>query len=97
MKVGLLGTVLTCVACFTPAAVALLALLGLAGWAGYLDYAVFPLLGFFLMLVGYGYWRRGRGGEGEPVGGKGELPAEALAQKGGTVSRPTVTVYSTPT
>lgn len=97
VKVGFVGTVLTCVACFTPAAVALLALLGLAGWAGYLDSVLFPLLGFFLVLLGYGYWRRGRAKEAEPIRGECDSPAEGLAEKGGTVSRPTVTVYSTPT
>lgn len=86
LKVGLVGTVLACVACFTPAAVALLALVGLAGWVGYLDAVVFPLLGFFLMLVGYGYWRRRR-----------KSPSELPAERGETVSGPTVTIYSTPT
>ncbi len=58
MKVGLAGTVLACIACFTPAAVALLGLLGLARWAGYLDYVLFPLLGVFLSILGYSYWKR---------------------------------------
>ena len=58
LKLGIAGTILACVACFTPAAVALLGLLGLAGWAGYLDYVLFPLLGLFLILLGYGYWQR---------------------------------------
>ncbi len=62
LKVGIAGTVLACIACFTPAAVALLGLLGLARWGGYLDYVLFPLLGIFLALLGYGYWRRRRQG-----------------------------------
>ena len=57
MKCGIVGTILACVACFTPAAVALLGVLGLARWAGYLDYVLFPLLGVFLIILGYGYWR----------------------------------------
>ena len=57
-KLGIVGTILACVACFTPAAVALLGVLGLAEWAGYLDYVLFPLLGFFLILLGYSYWQR---------------------------------------
>ena len=58
LKLGIVGTVLTCLACFTPAAVALLGLLGLARWAGSLDYVLFPLLGLFLVLLGYTYWQR---------------------------------------
>lgn len=61
LKLGIAGTILTCLACFTPAAVALLGLLGLARWAGYLDYVLFPLLGLFLVLLGYSYWQRQRG------------------------------------
>ncbi len=66
-NLGIVGTILACVVCFTPAAVALLGLLGLAGWAGNLDYALFPLLGLFLFLLGYSYWpRRQTGGERKP-------------------------------
>lgn len=97
LKVGLVGTVLTCVACFTPAAVVLLGLLGVAGWAGYLDFVLFPLLGLFLVMLGYASWRRGRGGEEEPMRGGRSSSAEGLAEKGAIMSRPTVTVYSTPT
>lgn len=61
LKLGIAGTVLTCVACFTPAAVAVLGLLGLARWTGYLDYVLLPLLALFLVLLGYG-WRRRRWG-----------------------------------
>ena len=61
LKLGMAGTIVTCVACFTPAAVVLLGLLGLARWVGYLDYALFPLLGLFLILLGYGYWQRRQG------------------------------------
>ncbi len=60
LKVGIAGTILTCLACFTPAAVVLFGALGLARWAGYLDYALFPLLGLFLVLLGFSYWQRRR-------------------------------------
>ncbi len=78
-KIGVIGTILTCVACFTPAAVALLGLLGLAGWTGHLDYVLFPVLGLFLVLLGYGYRQRGKerrdapgeGGAGIPETGPG--------------------------
>ncbi len=58
LKIGVAGTVLTCIACFTPAAVMLLGVLGLAAWAGYLDYVLFPLLGLFVGILAYGAWRR---------------------------------------
>ncbi len=61
LKVGIAGTILMCLACFTPAAVAMLGILGLARWAGYLDYVLFPLLGLFLVLLGYSYWQRQQG------------------------------------
>lgn len=47
-----------------PAFVALLGLVGLARWAGYPDYGLFPLLGLFLVLLGYGAWQRQQGGRG---------------------------------
>jgi mercuric ion transport protein len=61
LKLGIVGTILTCVACSTPAAVMILGLLGLARWAGYLDLVLFPLLGLFLILLGYTYWQRWHG------------------------------------
>ena len=62
LKLGIVGTILACLACFTPAAVVLLGFLGLARWAGYLDYVLFPLLGLFLILLAYGAWRRRQAG-----------------------------------
>ncbi len=61
LKWGIAGTILACVACFTPAAVDFLGLVGLAQWAGYLDYVLFPLLGLFVILLGYGAWQRRHG------------------------------------
>ena len=61
MKLGIVGTILTCVGCFTPAAVTLFGLLGFARWAGYLDSVLFPLLGLFLLLLGWGYWQQRHG------------------------------------
>ncbi len=51
---GIVGTILTCVACFTPVAVILLGGIGLATWAGYLDYILFPLLAVFFGLLAVG-------------------------------------------
>jgi hypothetical protein len=54
-RLGMIGTILTCVACFTPLAVVLLGAIGLARWAGYLDYVLVPLLAVFaaLMVIGF--------------------------------------------
>jgi mercuric ion transport protein len=65
LRWGIFGTILGCVACFTPAAVILLGFLGLARWVGYLDYVLFPMLGIFVVLLGFGLWqRRQRAAEG---------------------------------
>ena len=57
-RLGIIGTILTCIACFTPLAVALLGVIGLARWAGYLDYILFPLLAVFVGLLLVGLVRR---------------------------------------
>jgi mercuric ion transport protein len=64
---GIVGTVLTCIACFTPLAVTLLGVIGLARWAGYFDYVLFPLLALFvgLPLVGLVRRRQNQTQEGE--------------------------------
>jgi len=60
-RLGIIGTILTCVACFTPVAVILLGGIGLATWAGYLDYNLFPLLAVFIGLLAVGLIQRRRG------------------------------------
>lgn len=49
--VGVVGTLLACVACLTPAAALLLGALGLAAWAGWVDLLAVPLLILFLGLA----------------------------------------------
>jgi len=66
LKVGILGTILACVACFTPAALVLLSLLGLARWAGFLDYVLFPLLALFVIALACGAWQRRQAQRDQP-------------------------------
>ncbi|HWP22976.1 MAG TPA: mercury resistance system transport protein MerF [Candidatus Binatia bacterium] len=46
------------VCCFTPVLVVGLGLIGLAAFTPYLDYVLFPLLGLFLVLALYGWFKR---------------------------------------
>ena len=51
LKTGIIGSVIAALCCFTPVLVILFAALGLSAVVAYLDYVLFPLLGFFLLLV----------------------------------------------
>lgn len=55
-RLGVLGSILACVACLTPIAVLLLGALGLVAWTGYIDVVVFPLLGLFVLLAAWRAW-----------------------------------------
>ena len=59
IKIGLIGTFLTALCCFTPILVIALTGIGAAAIIGYLDMVLFPLLAAFLILTGYGVYRRG--------------------------------------
>ena len=56
LRVGLIGSVLACVACLTPIAVVVLGALGLAVWVGWIDVVVGPLLAVFVGLAAYRVW-----------------------------------------
>jgi len=56
----MIGAIIGVICCFTPALVILLSALGLAAVIGYLDYALFPAMGIFLGLIGYGWWIKSR-------------------------------------
>jgi mercuric ion transport protein len=58
LKTGAIGAVIAAVCCFTPLLVILLGVVGLSAWLGWLDYVLFPALASFLMMIGYGVWRR---------------------------------------
>lgn len=60
IKTGMIGAIIVVICCFTPALVILLSALGLAAVIGYLDYALFPAMGIFLGLIGYGWWIKSR-------------------------------------
>lgn len=78
MGVGAIGTAVAALCCFTPLLVVSLGALGLSALVGWwLDLILFPMLGFFVIVLGYGVYlrlqqRRGRGlqaadaGEGKP-------------------------------
>jgi len=59
-KAGIWGSIIAAICCFTPALVIGLGLVGLATLTPYLDAVLFPILGFFLILVLYGLWQRRR-------------------------------------
>ena len=61
MGIGGAGAAVAALCCFTPLLVVSLGALGLSGLVGWwLDLILFPALGFFVMLLGYGIylWRR---------------------------------------
>ena len=59
-KTGLWGSIVAAICCFTPVLVVGVGLVGLAFFTPYLDYVLFPLLGFFLILLLYGLWKMKR-------------------------------------
>ena len=53
---GIVGTLVSCLACLTPAAVIALGAMGLGAWTGNLDTVLLPVLAGFVGLVAYRYW-----------------------------------------
>ena len=60
LRTGVVGSVITALCCFTPLLVIVLGAVGLSAWLGWIDYVLFPMLGAFLALMAYGWWRRQR-------------------------------------
>jgi mercuric ion transport protein len=58
LRTGVIGTVIVVLCCFTPLLVVLLGAVGLSAWLGWIDYVLWPALIVFLVLTGYGLWRR---------------------------------------
>ena len=56
LALGMIGTVLSCVACLTPVALLVLGAIGLGAWTGRLDTVLFSLLIGFVALAVYRYW-----------------------------------------
>jgi mercuric ion transport protein len=57
IKFGACGTVITALCCFTPILVIVLSAAGAGVLVQYLDWVLFPALGVFLLLLGYGLYR----------------------------------------
>jgi len=54
--VGVVGTIVSCLACLTPVAVLALGTVGLGAWTGHLDTVLVLLLVAFMALTAYRYW-----------------------------------------
>ena len=59
---GVVGTILTCLACLTPVVALALGAFGLGAWTGRLDAALVLLLVGFAVLAAYRYWFARRSG-----------------------------------
>ncbi|MBT3990069.1 MAG: mercury resistance system transport protein MerF [Rhodospirillaceae bacterium] len=57
---GVAGAIVTSICCVTPVLVLLLGAIGLSALSVYLDFVLFPVLGFFVLLIGYALWIRRR-------------------------------------
>ncbi len=57
VKIGACGTVIAALCCFTPILVVALPAAGVGAPVAYLDWLLFPALGAFLALLGYGLYR----------------------------------------
>ena len=58
LKTGLIGSAVMTVCCFTPLLVVTMSALGLASLVGWwLDLLLFPALGLFVLMAGYGFYR----------------------------------------
>lgn len=56
-KAGVWGSIIAAICCFTPVLVITLGVVGLAALTPFLDFFLLPLLVFFLVLTGYGWWK----------------------------------------
>ncbi|MGH0002036.1 mercury resistance system transport protein MerF [Pseudovibrio ascidiaceicola] len=58
LRVGIVGTVIAAICCFTPILIILLGTLGLSALAIYLDAVLLPVLGVFVLLTIFSFWRK---------------------------------------
>jgi mercuric ion transport protein len=56
LALGIIGTVVSCLACLTPIAVLTLAAVGLGAWTSSLDVVLVPLIVAFAGLASYRLW-----------------------------------------
>ncbi|GEM_PF-87860 len=58
LKTGLIGSGVIAICCFTPVLVLTMGAVGLSALVGWwLDLLLFPALGLFLLMAGYGFYR----------------------------------------
>jgi mercuric ion transport protein len=60
LQTGIVGTIVAAICCFTPLLVILLGAIGLSSAVGLLDLVLLPALGLFIVITGYGLWKRFR-------------------------------------
>jgi mercuric ion transport protein len=60
IQTGIIGSIITALCCFTPVLVWIFSAIGLASMIVYLDAVLFPLLGFFILLLIIGLVRRNK-------------------------------------
>jgi mercuric ion transport protein len=60
LQIGIVGTIVTAICCFTPLLAILLGAIGLSRAIGLLDFVLLPALGLFIVITGYGLWKRYR-------------------------------------
>ena len=60
IRIGAIGAALAALCCFTPLLPIVLGVIGLGGLTSllYRDAFLFPVLGAFLLLIGFGLWRK---------------------------------------
>jgi mercuric ion transport protein len=56
LALGLIGTVVACLACLTPVAVLALGAVGLGAWTGRIDVVLVPMIVTFAALSAYRLW-----------------------------------------
>ena len=59
-KIGVIGSIIVAICCFTPLLVVIFGVVGLSSLIGLLDLVLLPALGIFLLMAGYGLWKRYR-------------------------------------
>lgn len=58
LKGGIVGMLIMALCCFTPILVILLGAVGLSAIVGYLDIVLLPVLGIFILITLYAFWKR---------------------------------------
>lgn len=62
LKTGVVGSAIAAICCFTPLLAILFGAVGLSAILGWLDLVLLPALAIFLLMTGYGLWKRHQAG-----------------------------------